>query len=209
MSKFSITQLEAARKNPTLFARNLKATSGVKSSFFGRSKFTRWQDSVGEFHKQDDLSKAINYLEKSFSNRADNSKNRNELARFITSLDAYAYQFKKKGFTVLDRRKNIHIDLNTKVFISGQIPIIYMNTNGGFSVYFFSQSSLGWESELRFPIIQKYFAEDIYGVDFNKIDVGVFCIDNDKFSHKIFSELEIKNAEKELKKIGRVMFDIL
>ena len=161
MSKFSITQLETARQNPTLFANNLKATAGTKSTFFGRSKFTRWQDSVGEFHKQNDLSKAINYLEKSFSNRADNSKNRNEVIRFISSLDEYVNQFKKKEFTFLDRKKKIHIDLNAKVFISGQIPIIYMNNKGGFSIYFFSQSSSGWESELRFPIIQKYFAEEI------------------------------------------------
>ena len=154
MSKFSITQLETARQNPKQFANNLKAAAGTKSSFFCRGKFTRWQDSVGEFHKQNDLSKAINYLEKSFSNRADNSKNRNEVARFISSLDAYAAEFKKKGFTLLDRRKNIHIDLNAKVFISGQIPITYMNTKGGFSVYFFSQTGVSWEGELRFPIVQ-------------------------------------------------------
>lgn len=209
MSKFSITQLENARQNPKQFANNLKATAGTKSSFFGRSKFIRWQDAVGEFHKQNDLAKAINYLEKSFSNRADNSRNRNEVARFISSLDAYVSQFKKKGFALLDRKKNIHIDLNTKIFISGQIPIIYMNTKGGFSVYFFSQVSSGWESELRFPIIQRYFAEEIYGVDLDKIEVGVFGIDHDKFSQQIFSETEINEATKELKKIGKIIFDIL
>ncbi len=209
MSKFSITQLEFARKNPIQFAKNLKAAAGIKPSFFGRGKFTRWQDAVGEFHKQNDLAKAINYLEKSFSNRADNSKNRNEVIRFISSLDAYVSQFKKKGFTLLDRRKNIHIDLNAKIFISGQIPITYMNTKGGFSVYFFSQSSIGWEGELRFPIIQKYFAEEIYGVDLDKIEVGIFGIDNDKFSQQIFLESEIKDAEKELNKMGKLMFDVL
>ncbi len=209
MSKFSITLLEVARQNPTQFANNMKATAGTKPSFFGRGKFMRWQDSVGEFHKQNDLSKAINYLENSFSNRADNSKNRNEVARFISSLDNYVNQFTKKGFTLLDRRKNIHIDLNAKVFISGQIPITYMNPKGGFSVYFFSQSGLGWEGELRFPIVQKYFAEEIYGVDLDKIEVGIFDTANDKFSQQIFSETEIKEAEKELKKIGKVIFDIL
>jgi hypothetical protein len=209
MSKFSITQLENARKDPTLFANTLKAAAGTDPAFFGRGKFMRWQDAVGEFHKQNDLTKAINYLEKSFSNRADNPKNRNEVTRFISSLDAYVSQFKKKEFALLDRRKNIHIDLNAKIFISGQIPITYMNTKGGFSIYFFSQVSLGWENELRFPIIQKYFAEQIYGLDLNKIEVGVFGTDNDKFSQQIFSNNEIKNAEKELEKIGKILFNIL
>jgi len=209
MSKFSITQLETARKNPTQFANNLKAAAGVKPSFFGRVKFTRWQDSIGEFHKQSDLLKAINYLERSFSNRADNLKNRKEVIKFISSLDAYAAEFKKKGFTILERRTNIHIDLNAKVFISGQIPITYMNTKGGFSVYFFSQTGIGWEGELRFPIVQKYFAETIYGVDLNKIEVGIFSTANDKFSQETFSDAEVMSAENELREIGKIMFDIL
>ncbi len=209
MSKFSITQLEVARQNPTQFANNLKAAAGTKPSFFGRGKFMRWQDSVSEFHKQNDLTKAINYLEKSFSNRADNARNRNEVARFVSSLDAYVSQFKKKGFTLMDSRKKIYIELNAKVYISGQIPVTYMNTKGGFSIYFFSQAGLGWEAELKFPILQKYFADVIYGTDLDKIEVGIFSTDSDKFSQQTFSEDEIKDAEKELKKIGKVMFDIL
>jgi hypothetical protein len=209
MSKFSITQLEVARQNPILFANNLKASAGTKPSFFGRGKFMRWQDSVSEFHKQNDISKAISYLEKSFSNRADNAKNRNEVAKFISSLDAYATQFKIKGFSLMDSRKKIHIDLNAKIFISGQIPVIYMNTKGGFSIYFFSQGGLGWEAELKFPILQKYFADEIYGTDLDKIEVGIFSTASDKFFQQTFSANEVKDAYKELKKIGKVIYDIL
>ena len=209
MSKFSITQLEVARRNPKDFANNLKEAAGTKPSFFGRGKLMRWQDSVSVYHKQNDLSKAINYLEQSFSNRADNLKNRKEVERFISSLDAYVLQFKKKGFTLMDSRKKIHIDLNTKVFISGQIPITYMNTKGGFSIYFFSQGGLGWETELKFPILQKYFAEEIYGTDLGKIEVGIFSTESDKFFQQTYTDIEVKEADKELKKIGKVIFDIL
>ncbi len=209
MSKFSITQLELARKNPTQFANNLKAALGTKPSFFGTPKFRRWQNAVGEYHRQNDLSKAINYLEKSFSNRADNVKNRKEVTQFIISLDAYVAEFKKKGFSFQKTNERIHIDLNSKIYISGQVPIIYMNTKGGFSVYFFSQSGIGWESELRFPIIQKYFAENIYGVELDKIEVGIFDTNKNKFSQQLFPENEIKEAIKELTKIGKIMFEIL
>lgn len=209
MSRFSITQLEVVRQNPSQFANNLKASAGTKQSFFGRGKFLRWQDSVSEFHKQNDLSKAINYLEKSFSTRADNARNRNEVAQFISSLDAYVTQFKKKGFSLLDLRKKIHIDLNSKVFISGQVPITYMNTKGGFSIYFFSQGGLGWESELKFPILQKYFAEEIYGTELKNIEVGIFSTANDEFFQQTFTVDEVKEADNELKSIGKVIFDIL
>jgi hypothetical protein len=209
MSKFSITQLEVARQNPTQFANNLKTAAGTKPAFFGRGKFMRWQDSVSQYHKQNDLSKAINYLERSFSNRADNTKNRNEVAQFISSLDAYTAQFQKKGFSLMDSRKKIHIDLNAKVFISGQVPITYMNTKGGFSIYFFSQEGLGWESELKFPVLQKYFAEDIYGTELKNIEVGIFSTAKGKFFQQTFTTDEVKEADKELKKIGKVIFDIL
>ena len=209
MRKISITQLEVARKNPALFANNLKAAGGAKPSFFGRGKFMRWQDSVSEFHKHNDISKAINYLEKSFSNRADNAKNRSEVAKFISSLEAYATQYEKKGFILMDSRKKIHIDLNAKVSISGQIPVTYMNTKGGFSIYFFSQDGLAWEAELRFPILQKYFADEVFGTDLDRIEVGVFSIASDKFFQQTFSAIEVKEAYKELRKIGKVIYDIL
>jgi len=209
MSKFSITQLEIARKNPTQFANNLKAAVGTKTVFFGTPKFTRWQNAVGEYHKQNDLSKAINYLEKSFSKRADTAKNRNEVTQFIISLDAYVAEFNKKGFCFQKTNERIHIDLNSKIYISGQVPVIYMNTKGGFSAYFFSQSGIGWESELRFPIVQKYLAENVYGVELDKIEVGIFKTNTNKFSQQIFSEKEIREAVKELTKIGKIMFDIL
>ncbi len=209
MRKFSITQLELARKNPKQFANNLKATGGSKPSFFGREKFMRWQDSVSEYHKQNDLASAVSYLEKVFSNRADNSKNRKEVAQLISSLDSYVKEFLKKGFTVMDFRKRIHIDLNTKVFISGQVPVTYMNPKGGFSVYFFSQGGLGWESELRFPILQKYFAEQIYGTELESIEVGIFSTATDNFFQQVYTEDEVKDAAKELNKIGKTIFDIL
>ncbi|MEO8665936.1 MAG: hypothetical protein ABI462_10600 [Ignavibacteria bacterium] len=209
MKKFSITQLETARRNPKEFANNMKESAGTTPPFFGRGKLMRWQDSVSEFHKQNDLAKAINYLGKTFSNRADNAKNRKEVERFIVSLDAYVSQFKKKRFTIMDLRKKIHINLNSKVFISGQIPIIFMNIKGGFSIYFFVQGGLGWETELKFPILQKYFAEEIYGTDLDKIEVGIFSIGSDKFFQQTFTNDEIKEADIELKNIGKIIFDIL
>lgn len=209
MTKFSITQLEVARQNPKLFANNLKAAAGSKSSFFGRGKFVRWQDAVSEYHKQNDLAKAINYLEKSFSNRADNAKNRNEVTKFISSLEAYVVKFKKKEFSVMDFRKRIQIDLNAKVFISGQVPVTYMNPKGGFSVYFFSQGGLGWEAELKFPILQRYFAEEVYGTNLENIEVGIFSTESNNFFQQTFTEDDVKAADKELKKIGRIIFEIL
>lgn len=209
MNRFSITQLEIARQNPKKFANSLKVALGTKPSFFARGKLVRWQDAVSEYHKRNDLSKAINYLEKSFSNRADNTKNRNEVTRFISSLEAYVKQFTKNGFSIIDFRKRIQIYLNSKVFISGQVPATYMNTKGGFSIYFFSQDGLGWETELKFPILQKYFAEEIYGTDLDNIEVGIFSTATDKFFQQTFTEDEVREADKELKKIGKIIFDIL
>ncbi len=207
MKTFSITRLEEARRNPSLFAKSLQ-DSGTSSGFYGRAKFLRWQDAVNEFHKTNDSAKAFDYIEKSFSRYTNSSRNRKEYNFYIDSLDAYIKQFKKKNYIYL-KAESLKMKLNDKSMITGRVPLTFMNISGGFSLYFFSKLSFGWEIELRFPIIQGYFAEKIYGTDSSNIEVGIFNNQNNQFISKIFSNKEIANAKIELKKIGDLIYSVL
>lgn len=208
MKTFSITKLETARQNPKDFAKLLKADGTDSGSFFGRSQFIRWQDAVNEFHKTNDLGKALTYLEKTFSNYAINSKNRRSYERYLVSLDEYVSELKKNGNIFL-KREQIKILVNSKLMITGRVPLTFMNMNGGFSLYFFSKETFDWGAELRFPIIQSYFSENVYGADLDKVKVGIFSTQDNKFYEKSFSYNQIETAHKELEKIGRAIFLIL
>jgi hypothetical protein len=207
MKTFSITKLEIARNNPKDFAKSLKLVTN-KDSFFGRSQFIRWQDAVNEFHKTNNLSLALNYLERSFSHYAITSKNRKSYERYLVSLDEYVKAVKKSGNIYL-KKESIKIPLNSKSMITGRVPVTFMNNHEGFSLYFFSKISSGWQNELRFPIIQNYFAEEVYGTDLDKVFVGIFSIENNKFFEYSYSMEEIEDAKKELSRISRAIFIVL
>ena len=208
MKKFSITQLEQVRKNPSAFANQLKSGITESGNFFGRARFLRWQDAVNDFHKTNDLSKAIKYLENSLSGYAENKKNSKIQEEFIESLIYYVDELEKNSYIYL-KAETLKIEINEKVMISGRVPLTYMNGSGGFSIHFFSRSNEDWEGELKFPILQKHFADNIFGTDIDKIQVGIYCITDNKFYATTYSSNEIEEADKELENIGDIMFSIL
>lgn len=208
MKKFSITHLEEARRNPSLFAKSLLNPKVNSSGFFGRAKFIRWQDAINEFHRTNDIIKAYDYLEKSFSHYSSNPKNRVDYNMYLDSLEAYYKQYQKNGYVFL-KSETLKITLNDKVLISGRVPLTFMKMAGGFSVFFFSKVTQGWDCELRFPIIQDHFAKNVYGIDSENVDVGIYSIEDNRFISKTFDHVEITGASIELKQIGDQIFSLL
>ncbi len=204
MNKISFSQLESARKNPTSFAKSLSIPSGNLPRF---SKFMAWQLAVYRFHKdKGDLTKAVNYFQATFmKNFTHNSKNIAERDDWIFDLQTYTTNHIKRKLTYIEHKKRINIPLTSKVRLGGELPLIKMNTKGGYSVYFFSRENNLWESELRFPIIQNYVASTLYGVDLSDVEVGVYSLVFKKHLQKSFTQREVDDAGKELIAIGKVV----
>ena len=204
--KISITKLEIVRKNPKAFVAAIKA--GENSQSFGvRAKYIRLQDTINYFHKINDYNKTINYFNNSFSQYVDNSKNRKDHERYFNCFNDYVSEFKKKKYEFLTK-ENLKIILNEKVTVIGQIPLIFKNKKDGYSIYFFAKTNEEWETELKFPIIQNYFS-NYFETELENIEVGIFSIEKNKFYQTTFLEKGIAKAEKELKAIGKTIFDIL
>jgi len=207
MTKFSISKLELARQNPTKFAKFLISDdSGVGARF---SKYMAWQLSVHKYHTTKDLAQAINYFENTFRrNFADNPKNDRERETFIMTLQAYVANHSSLGLNYVEHKKRIAIVLSPKLRITGEVPLINLNNNFGYSAYFFTKDSTTWEAELRFPIVQNFIA-NFYGVDLSEVEVGVFGLDNEKHSQTTYSDQDVTDAEKELNAIGQTITSIL
>lgn len=206
MKKISITKLEIARQNPKGFAAILKAGT-LGQPFGGRAKYVRLQDSINHFHKTNDFAKTLNYFNKSFSQYVDNAKNRKDQERYFNCLNDYVNEFKKKKYEFYNK-ENLKIELNSKVMITGQIPLVFKNKKGEYFIYFFAKDNEGWETELRFPIVQSYFS-DVFEVETEEINVGIFSISENRFHEMSYSKKEIAKANKELKAMGQTIFDIL
>jgi len=203
MKKFSITKLEEARRTPIKFAQTLlEGDSGFGG--YGYPKSVRWLDAVGVYHDTTNLSSATNSLVNSFSNRKDTARNRKEVEKLIQSLETYVDEHERLGYFHLERRYNIEILLSPKIRITGWIWLLNMTAESGRSGFIISKDISGssWQDELRFPILQDYIANEIYGCNLDDVEVGI--IDYLTGVHHItqYQENDVVTAVKELTEIG-------
>jgi hypothetical protein len=202
MKKFSITELETARRLPVDFGKALKDGATSASNFGGYPKSMRWLNAICKYHEEQDISKAILSLEKGFSSRKDTAKNRQELEAFIDALSNYESEIKKRKLSLIKSREPVSLTLTRLVKITGQIPVIFMKPAAGFSAYFITKENILWETELKYPVIQNYIAADIFSCNVDEVEVGYIDYYSGEFHEISFSPSEIKSADKELKEIG-------
>lgn len=209
MKSFSITKLETARKSPANFAALLKSPSAQGG--FGKSKYADWKNAIYYFHKTKDLAKTLDYFEKFFQKHFKNNRaNTKDFEKYTKLIETYVSECKNENLNFVEAKKSIDLlIIKDKLELTGQAPIIYLNNKLSYSIYFFTKTSKDWEDELRFPVIQNYFAKEVYGVDVSEIEVGVFTLDLGKHLQKSYSKTEIKKAVDELNSIGNTIVNNL
>ncbi|WP_276374290.1 hypothetical protein [Chryseolinea sp. H1M3-3] len=202
MKRFSISRLEEARRNPAEFGKLLN--SETKNGGMSFSKYMAWQHTLFRFHKTKDLPETINYFESLFWGKfVDNRANRNQYEKFLESLNAYIKDHDKNKYKYIDGRVKMDIKLSEKVKITGQIPIVNMSPVG-YSVFFLVRGRDDWEEELKFPVVQNYLSES-FGVKLSEVEVGVYDLEKEKHICKIYSARDVREANVELIKIGRII----
>lgn len=193
--KIGFKQIEKLRRNP-------KSINDKNLFFGGRSKFQRWQDAVGRYHaKGDNLSEAEKYLESSFSRLADNALNKRDLIKYTEHLVAYEHDYKSLNVEPVGYRMGFSLDTTLDHIISGQLSRIDVNTStAGYNAYSFEKELTDWESELRFPLIQKVVS-DYFSCPIEEVAVGIYHLNNGKHFNNIFTANEIHDAVEELSNI--------
>lgn len=190
--KFSA--LERIRTNPKAFLE-----AGPKIN--GRSKLTRWQDALAHFHRGKSMQEAETYLIASFKRLAENSLNRRDLRKFTAHLYEYETDYSQLGSEKIEFRKNLSLDVTPDDQVSGVIPRVDINTESdGYSIYYFSRKHFEWESELRFPILQKTMA-NYFSCDPKHVKVGVYILEDGKHYSTTFTDDELKEATDEFNAI--------
>jgi len=199
--RFSISKLELARINPKDFGTHLKEDS--PEPFTNSPKSVRWLNAVGVYHKEGNLSDAINNLENSFSNRKKNKKNIAEVETLINALISYVNDHSFLEYNFFSHRHKMEINLSDKLKTTGWIWIINKTYNG-FSGYVIvnDNDSHNWQNQLRFPIIQNYIATKIFKCPIENVEVGIINYYEGKHHKTTFSQEDITYSLNELKLIG-------
>ena len=202
--KFSLTKLEIARTNPLQFAKSLKVKSSG-NSFFNYSRWMAWQNAVHHWNKNNSQSGAINYLTNSLANFKIVQNKPQEGEFYIEKLQSYINGHNANGYYSLESKHRVLIDINPVVSLSGQIPVINMNKNGGYSIILLSKVDMPLDYELRFPLLQNHYASIVYGVETYEVEIGYFNFDTERFITKSFSKIKINKALNEVTEIANVI----
>gem|GEM_PF-1926853 len=202
--KFSITKLESARPDPIAFIKNLEDEGG-----YGYPKSLRWLDSACEYHRTNNLSHSINYLQNKFISRNRTQQNIKEEEKLTQSLVHYIEEHNHLKYTYKSNRMRLDIKLSDKLEIGGLIWLINTTAEGGYTTYTITDSdNIYWQNELRFPIIQKFLSNK-FKCNSDNVAIGVINYTSGKREQRCYSTDDILIAEEELNDIGAKISSVL
>lgn len=192
--KISHSKLEIARTDPKTFKKKVSAAGGI----FRPSRYRYWQYSTRFYHKnEDDRDETVKYLAKLFNGFVQNKKADELLDKHISYLDAYIDDFKKLQTVPIEIGSRLEINIKNGHLITGEIQRVDFNMDSGYDVYVMNKKDKDWSNELRFPVIQYYYAQNIFKCEIEEVSVGVFCFESLKHEKNSYSEQTVTEAWKE------------
>ncbi|MEQ6123994.1 hypothetical protein AAON49_07345 [Pseudotenacibaculum sp. MALMAid0570] len=193
------SKLEDIRSNPKNHEEILKP------AVFGNSKYLRWKNGINHYHKVKNLNKAVQHFINLFENNfVSSTANKREMEKYISDLEVYVSSFERLGNGVVKMNDRINISLKKGNTLYGEISRFDMTKKTKFEIYLIIKKDYYWQSELRFPIIQHYYAKK-YVRSYEDISIGVYCIELGKHFLKNYSKEEIEEALSEIDSISELL----
>lgn len=147
--------------------------------------------------------------DKLFENYKTIQKDSDELHEYLNKLENYIDSFSNSELIFLESRKRLKYSIGPNLNISGQIPIVALNSQGGYNIYFFDKGSPDWEPELKYPFIQNYFSDHVYSCNYSQVRVGIYSLEKEKFQFTTYSDTEIQDSLVEIQNIGHKITSII
>ena len=165
--------LELLRVSPQEW-RNLQDAPSSPRKY---SAFSAWQGSIRRYHSsQGDQQAAINYLEGQFDKHFKaNMTNERRLVEYTNYILEYCQDFEQLGHVCNELGSKLDFQLENDVILAGTIFRFDLVLSGGYSAFLLKRDDSDWQSELRMPLIQGYFADKL-NVPLHQVSVGVYDV---------------------------------
>ena len=191
--RISHRDLERARGDPRgfLIFRSQRRFSG------GPTRFVYLRSAIRRYHKLGgDIDAAFEYLKGAFTTRRFGS-----LDQYRAYLAEYHRAFQELAATPFIVLEKMELRVSDNLTIGGQIDRVDL-TRDGYSVWIFLEHEQpGWESELRFPLIQGFCAQQL-GAPLSELKVGVYFFDSALYSCVTYNAEQVAQAYNEAKRLG-------
>jgi hypothetical protein len=189
--------LEQVRRNPQSVSMLLKETDGG-----GKTMVRCWDRAIGRFHKNEEFDDAKNYLESALSNFNDNRANKEKREMLIDKFINYTLEYANLGFRNIKTNTNISINIQHNNTLTGEVFRIDTTNENGLAITLMNRTDDIWASELRFPLLQLYYA-NIYKYPYDLIKVGVYNFEEEIHEYTSFEEKELNLAAEEVISISK------
>jgi hypothetical protein len=195
------SQLEHARKNPAHFGKNYSSGSG---RFNSRNFRTFLTTAISQFHRGS--SKQV--VMKAFAKKCEDKLKlqahfQARLKHYHNILEAYCDSYSSQGCQFVEVKKPTLLAIGPHL-LRGRVDRFDMRVPSGYRATTTQLERSHWESELRWPLIQKAIATEL-GSPTSEVEVGVFCFDDASYGYRIFTDAEIAAAEAEAEGILTVV----
>jgi hypothetical protein len=193
MISISCSNLERARKNHTLYAELLSDGDKLqRGGTFGM--FAHWQETAKKLHSGElGLNNSLKHFHSSFDRFADTQRNRDKQSWLMEEFAVYARRHKLEKLDFHEPRHQIRWALTGQVQLTGLTPWVFKREDLYYA-YFCHEKAVDWESELKYPLLQRYMANNIVHCRLNELYMGVYCLEKGKFEFRRYTPLEVKTA---------------
>lgn len=199
MIKVQCSKLEEIRSNPIAFANTLKNDKSTGGGSYGM--FACWQTKIKDVHQEKlTVTGAIKALQQRFMQYADTTVNHKKQEFLIDRMMPYFKAFNEQGFKLEKTMINIKWELVSDVMLTGHSPMLVSNDNYNVA-YYFTEYAMDWKLQLKFPLLQYYLATKYFSCPTDKLKIGTYCLNENKFSIQVYSTEEIERAVGEARAI--------
>jgi hypothetical protein len=143
--------------------------------------------------KELSVSQAIKKIEQKFSIFRPTRENRERQAALLKGFVVFCDYLKKMNLVFVKGIKLMKWDFTKDVRLTGQTPWIFKNEEGFFAVSF-SEKTIPWQGQLKFPLLQSYLADQTIKCGLNEMNMGVFCFQTGKLEVTSFKEEDIDSC---------------
>ena len=186
--RLSHADLEIARNDPAALRERLKTPPRYAGP--SRKRYLGW--AIRKHYHSSGLETASRYVREHFGARGFTSES---VTRFLSYLDGYDRAFReyeKRLVDVIRTGARIGRRVAPGCVLTGEIDRIDL-TQDGYAVWLFDLWQPDWRNQLRMPVLQWHFAQEL-GAPLSEVTVGFYSYEDRRYDSVAFGRRKVLAA---------------
>lgn len=166
-------------------------------------KYAVWKDAINHFLKTGNRNAAISYLNTRFNRFAEHRFDMIDRMHYLKELNSCIDDYESLNLGSILRKENFEFSIGNGIMVYGQVPRVDRGLNNhNFYICFYINEDVDWKNDIKYPLIQSWFADSILKTDRSKVYVGVYNIENKSHEFISYDSIEINKSWQEAEQLS-------